>query len=328
MRLRLINSVFWAICFLSAYPQSNDIKVRIIDGSKSKNLQKQIEKNASALLADLNVSFKNDTEKIFFYSEYGISGKAKESINAIWETSKFYCTKQNIDERLLETDFGYELRNIPVLLDSLKEEIVLEFDKKGTVSDIYFAVNQHQYKNIAPSNVVVDETKKNIIRDFLESLKTAYIKKDLNFINTVLSDKALIVVGKTIKPTDKQSFKITDTGKQTLYNDTENSTYKKMTKAEYIDGLKRIFRSNKNILVHYRDIEIIPHRKSGYESFCGVRLKQKWQTDNYKDDGILFFVIQFRENDYPLIWVRVWQDANTTSPSEQIGMGEILINPN
>ena len=267
------------------------------------------------------------TESVSF-GNLQVTEEAKETINTIWSSSKFRCIKENIKETMLKTSSGYEIRNLPVALDSLQEEIVLAFNTQGIVSDVFFSVSQHQYKNVTSRNAVIDETRKNIIRDFLETLKTAYMKKDADFIDMVLSDKALIIVGKTVKQTDKKSFRITDTNKHTLYSEGSNSTSKRMTKSEYVNGLRGVFKRNKNILINYKDIEILPHRKSGYETFYGVRLKQKWQADNYSDYGILFFVIQFRENDNPLIWVRVWQDANSTPASEQIGLGEILIQPN
>lgn len=326
MKLRLTLMLFIFLIF-KINTNAETVKVEIVDGFPNKSIKNIIEKNASELLNSLEISFTNKTDSVSFRN-IQVTREAKETINTIWGSSKFRCVKENIKETLLKSSSGYEIRNIPVTLDSLQEEIVLAFNVQGEVSDVFFSVSQHQYKNVTTRNAVIDETRKNIIRDFLETLKTAYMKKDADFIDMVLSDKALIIVGKTVKQTDKKSFKITDTSKHTLYNEGSNSTYKRMTKTEYINGLRGVFRKNKNILVNYNDIEILPHRKSGYESFYGVRLKQKWQADNYSDYGILFFVIQFRENDNPLIWVRVWQDAHTTPASEQIGMGEIQIQPN
>lgn len=327
MRLKLLFLLSWFF-ISSMYAQPNMIKIQIIDGAPHKTLRTLIERNTSDLLNDIAFSYSHNNKEIYYTSE-GISENAKMNINAIWSLSPFYCTKQDIKERLLKTSTGFEIRNIPVKLDSLSEEIVIELNENGNIIHVYFSVNQHQYKNFSLINNVIDETRKNIIRDFLESLRTAYMKKDIDFINMVLSDKALIVVGKVIKQTDKNSFKITDSGKHTLYDaDQSSSIYKRMTKKEYIAGLQRVFASNKGIFINFEDIEIIPHRKSGYESFYGVRLKQRWQSDHYSDYGILFFVIEFRERDYPLIWVRVWQDANTTTEADQIGLGEILIQPN
>lgn len=309
------------------YAQQSNISFRVVEGCTNQILRKKIEKNTTELLNNIQNSY-NDGAEFIHFTNPTLNQSVKEGLSAIWSSSKFFINTQKITETLLKTPDGFELRNIPISIDSQQEELVFSIDTEGHITDVYFAVNQHQYKNITPSNTVIDETKKNIIRDFLESLKTAYIKKDIDFINMVMSDKALIVVGKKIQKSNYNSFKITDTGKGTLYGDDNTSIYKKVTKKQYITSLKNVFKRNKNILIDFSEIEFIPHRKSGYESFYGVRLIQKWQADSYSDLGLLFFVIEFREDNHPLIWVRVWQDAKTTSDKDRIGMGEILIQPN
>lgn len=327
MKKKLLVSFVCVLFAMTLTAQTDVCKVELIDGFSDKNVKSKVETNLSNLLNRFNRAY-NSNQEYLSYDGILLTEEATHYIDAIWSAGKFKCTSELIRERLLQTQSGYELRNIPIVLDSVNQQLVFALDGEGTITDVYFSVAEHQYKNIGTNNRVIDETKKNIIRDFLESFKTSYIKKDIDFINMVFSDKALIVVGKTISESDKQSLKITDTGKHTLYDSGNNATYKKMTKAEYISGLKRVFRNNKKIKVDFNDIEIIPHRKSGYEEFYGVRLKQRWQADTYQDYGLLFFVIQFRENDHPLIWVRVWQDANTTTEADQIGLGEILIQPN
>lgn len=324
---KLVVSFACVLFAITITAQTNTCKLELIDGFPNRSVKNNVETNLSRLLSRFNQTFNNDLDELS-YEGIQLTDNAKHYIDAIWSAGKFKCVKDNLREKLLKTHSGYELRNIPISLDGANQQLVFTLNTSGVITDVYFSVAEHQYKNITVNNRVIDETKKNIIRDFLESFKTSYIKKDIDFINMVFSDKALIVVGKTISQSEKESLKVTDTGKHTLYESGSSSTYKKMTKTEYINGLKRVFSNNKKIKVDFSDIEIIPHRKSGYEEFYGVRLKQRWQSDAYQDFGLLFFVIQFRENDHPLIWVRVWQDANTTTEADQIGLGEILIQPN
>ena len=305
---------------------TSTVQLEITDGYSSIDLKRKIEKNLGLVLTRINEGQKLNLKSLNL-DDIKITENAKGYLEAIWESGTFYCTKELIQEKLLKTNDGFEIRNIPILIDDKYQQLVFTMNSNATITDIYFSVLEHQYKNITIGNKVLDETKKNIIRDFLESFKTSYIKKDINFINNVFSDKALIVVGKSIKLSDRNGLKVVESNKSTIYDSGNNSSYKKMTKEEYINGLKNVFKNNKKISVEFEDIEIMQHRKSGYDEFYGVRLKQRWRSDNYSDYGILFFVIQFRKNDYPLIWVRVWQDANTTPESEQIGLGDILIQP-
>jgi hypothetical protein len=65
------------------------------------------------------------------------------------------------------------------------------------------------------------------------------------------------------------------------------------------------------VLLEFEDIEVNTHRK--HPNFYGVLLEQYWQTSTYQDKGYLFLMIQFRDDDHPLIWVRTWQDASHIS---------------
>ena len=69
--------------------------------------------------------------------------------------------------------------------------------------------------------------------------------------------------------------------------------------------LKRVFNSNKKILVLFDDIKISisPKNKNVY----GVQLLQTWRGDFYADKGYLFLVIDFSVEDRPKIFVRTWQ---------------------
>lgn len=322
---------FFVFLFLFSFPvlnfgQSTNIMLEITDGYPSVDIKNKIEKNLSLILSRINQGHIQKLKNLDFEG-IKITENAKGYLETIWESGAFQCSKEQIQEKLLKTNEGFEIRNISILIDGKQQQLVFTMNHNAVITDIYFSVLEHQYKNITIGNKVLDETKKNIIRDFLEAFKTSYIKKDINFINNVFSDKALIVVGKSIKLSDRNGLKLVESNKTSIYDSGNNSSYKKMTKEEYMDGLRKVFRNNKKISVEFEDIEIMQHRKSGYDEFYGVRLKQRWQSDNYSDYGIIFFVIQFRKDDYPLIWVRVWQDAKTTPAAEQIGLGDILIQP-
>ena len=232
----------------------------------------------------------------------------------MWNFNMFYCSKDTIVESISKGLQNYELRNIPILLTgdsgTKEQEIAIEINDRGEITDLFFSLQQFQFKSIMNSgNSVIEDTQVNIIKNFLENMKTAYVRKDIDFIENIFSDKALIIVGKKVQQTTQKSL---DMPARTEHVFDENSTqFKKLTKAQYIANLRNVFRGNKNIDVEFDNIEIVRHRKRGYESYYGVRLVQDWKTDNYSDVGYLFFIIEFRDNDNPLIWVRAWQDIDT-----------------
>ncbi len=318
---------FWITFFIvsNGYAQVTT-KVTIAGGYPSAMLKNSAEKNISALLNALSKAY-DENESSLVFKPAMVSEKASESINDIWLSTHFYCTQPDIREILIKSSDGYQVRNIPVSADGEEQEIVVEVNKKGVITDLYFSLNLHQYQNVMTSNGVVDKTRREIILNFMEMLKTAYMRKDLKFMDDVFSEKALIIVGKTIQKTDTPALTL-NSNKETFARQTSDQTiYTKLTKQEYLNRLKTVFSNNKSIQLKFEDIEVERHLKKGYESFYGVHLKQHWKSDAYKDYGLLFFLIQFRENDHPLIWVRTWQDATTTDKSDEIGMGDFRIRP-
>lgn len=89
--------------------------------------------------------------------------------------------------------------------------------------------------------------------------------------------------------------------------------YQKQTKKEYIDKLEnRIFKYNKYINILFEEIKILQDKV--YKDIYGANLKQFWNTINYKDVGYLFLMIDFYNENTPIIHVRTWQpeDAKET----------------
>lgn len=66
-----------------------------------------------------------------------------------------------------------------------------------------------------------------------------------------------------------------------------------------------MFRNNKYINVKFSDYKIVRH--GAKPNYYGVTLKQDWATSSYKDQGIVFLVWDFTNEDAPKIHVRTWQ---------------------
>ena len=70
-------------------------------------------------------------------------------------------------------------------------------------------------------------------------------------------------------------------------------------------NLSRIFNNNKQIRVTFDEIEVMRHPVN--VDFYGVTLHQGYTSDNYHDDGYLFLLWDFRNEQQPQIHVRTWQ---------------------
>jgi len=82
--------------------------------------------------------------------------------------------------------------------------------------------------------------------------------------------------------------------------------YQVQDKKQYLETVQnRIFKNNKYINIIFDEIKIVKDLK--YEDIYGVNLKQYWNTSGYKDVGYLFLMVDFKDENNPIIHVRTWQ---------------------
>ncbi|MBN2834701.1 MAG: nuclear transport factor 2 family protein [Candidatus Delongbacteria bacterium] len=276
-------------------------KIFITDLEDTK-LAKSLETNSSNLLTKFNHSFFKKTTP--YLDSLNIEKKAISSVLSLWETSIFRCLETELILRCVnKPGGGYEIRNIPIYMveaDSMDrfQEAVINFDSKGRIIDFYISLEAHQVSNILSNSISVTEfRRRQIILDFIENFRTAYNRKDIQFLKNVYSDDALIISGKVIK---------TKPGDDRIYNmSSEKIIYTKQTKSEYLGKLDRIFKTNSYINIKFDEIEIQQSKK--YPEIYGVTLKQYWNTSRYSDIGYLFLMIDFSDENNPIIHVRTWQ---------------------
>lgn len=280
---------------------------------------KSMEQSASQLLSEFNNAFfSNKTPDLKIK---GLNSEGKNSILSMWETTPFRCIETEIIERGYLTPTGYQVRNIPLFLKDVPEdeayaEIAINFNKKGEIIDLYFTVDYHNYMEIlnAEGNEVKDLRNRNIILDFVENFRTAYNRKDMNFLQKVYSNDALIITGKVIKVKEKSDSYIQSLPKEKI-------EYQVKTKGEYLASLANVFKNNSRININFEEIEVASHPRYEGELY-GVTLKQYWNTTNYSDVGYLFLMIDFRNADNPQIHVRTWQPEKYNG--KEIGKDEIF----
>jgi len=302
---------------LICYSQVSRVSLQITDGIQDQQIKILIEQNSSKLLSKLNEAYSKNLDVPQFENNI-VTIEGIEKITDLWKDGHFYCPVANISEIIVQKGEVFQIRNIPVLYgDKDKFDVVLEFYPDGKVSDFYIALDAHQYKSVLDATSVVDRTRREIILGFLENLRTAYVKKDIDYIGKLYSDKALIITGKVLKSENVS----TDSYQNSL---TKNQIeYQVLTKNEYIEKLKKVFAGIKYLKLDFKDIEVVKHRK--HPNFYGIKLQQIWDTSTYKDDGLLFLLVQFKENEDPIIWVRTWQDAEKTSIDEAFGLHNFKI---
>lgn len=305
MNRTIINRLMLGLLvfFISLSQALATTSFKITDGEVDPNVKARMETNVKALLDAFRTAADNG-EKTVKLSKDNVSKTAIEEIKEIWKSSAMSCPPMNLNCRCLKTSDGYQVRGIPVDIlaadgDEARQELTINFDTEGTISNVAIAIEMNRYEELmAQKQSDLDYARRQIIVDFIENFRTAYNRKDNAMLNSVFSDKALIITGRVVK--EKPNSDLT---RLTLNNN--RVVYIKQTKQEYLTKLAQVFKTVKFINVKFSDIEIVEHPK--FDSIYGVTLKQSWRTDRYHDDGYLFLMIDFRDSDNPLIQVRTWQ---------------------
>lgn len=305
MNRTIINRLMLGLLvfFISLSQALATTSFKITDGEVDPNVKARMETNVKALLDAFRTAADNG-EKTVKLSKDNVSKTAIEEIKEIWKSSAMSCPPMNLNCRCLKTSDGYQVRGIPIDIlaadgDEARQELTINFDTEGTISNVAIAIEMNRYEELmAQKQSDLDYARRQIIVDFIENFRTAYNRKDNAMLNSVFSDKALIITGRVVK--EKPNSDLT---RLTLNNN--RVVYIKQTKQEYLTKLAQVFKTVKFINVKFSDIEIVEHPK--FDSIYGVTLKQSWRTDRYHDEGYLFLMIDFRDSDNPLIQVRTWQ---------------------
>ena len=152
----------------------------------------------------------------------------------------------------------------------------------------------HQRKD-ANGRDDLDLKHRRFILDYIELLRTAYNQKNIKFIEQVFNDKTIFIQGK---------LKTIQNEEGVIDNKIE---YVKQTSKLYLNNLKKIFARNKNIVINFEEIEINQHHEKS--KIYGVLMMQKWSSDNYHDEGYLFQLWDFTDENVPQIHICSWQPA-------------------
>ena len=160
--------------------------------------------------------------------------------------------------------------------------------------DITFALSDHMVRSILEHEQWNERSRLAII-DFIETYQTAYALKRLDYLQSVFSDDALIIVGKVLAPaTHLEGQYIPPRVRQN-----------RLSKETYMRNLKACFAAQEYINLKFADINIVRAGKGG--EIYGIQMQQDYFSTTYGDTGYLFLHVDLNDPDRPIIHVRTWQ---------------------
>ncbi len=218
------------------------------------------------------------------------------------------------EARLLNLpDGGYEVRSLRVKVDrrvmqgaegSSYQQMVITLTPDGLIDGARFSAKEdHVNRILEDAERLNDFAFRQQILQFVEIYRTAYNRKDLDYIEKVFSDDALIIVGRVVRE-KPDGVKQSDRLRSSSLN-RDNVTFVVQSKERYLRALRGVFARNEYVQVGFDSLKIHRHTKDPF--LYGVTLKQEWHSSTYSDTGYVFLMIDFNDEENPQIHVRSWQ---------------------
>ena len=309
------------ISSMMAQNVESSVQLTVQDGVYG-GLKEQIEQSTTELLTEINQAFIEN--RSLRTAGLNMSQEAVDGLTSLWENVHFYCDDFEVVQSALQTKNGYQVRQIPLMLrpdekvptaDDEYQEAVINFDGNGRITRFNLTIATNIYQNVMKKGKTVEEVeRRQQILSYVEHFRTAYNEKDIQFLDQVFSDDALIITGTVIKVRKTDGVGISH----------NKVTYRKQSKQEYLARLKRSFAANKYISVQFDDVRVVKHPTK--EGFYGVTVHQLYSNSSgYSDDGYLFLLWDFRDANNVQIHVRTWQPKYLNeSKTEELPEEEIF----
>lgn len=312
---KLLCFLFGLFVMLSGYAQK--VNFEFSDGIEEGILKTKMEQQMSSLLSAINEA--NAVNADVNFSGIDITDDASASLTMTWEQVHFSIEDDDIVDHCISLpgkSGGFRIQNIGVLMNPKEEsgydgekrrEIYIDFDKTGKIVDFNFTLGMNMYTEILKKGEELGDLDRRMqIIDWCEHFAKAYCDKNMKFMQTIFSDDAIIITGKMTMQRVHTDMGMKDQAKV---------KYVQQTKSQYLSNLSRVFASNSYVNVKFEDYTVIRH--GAKPNYYGVTLRQKWHTARYSDEGTVFLIWDFTNEEAPRILVRTWQP--TTEKAFKMG---------
>lgn len=223
-------------------------------------------------------------------------GKVRILGNATRNTYEFYPFREEIQCRSIPMSFTFKDQR------TFTEDVTFTFNKDCKIESLGFGLGSIARKDIfGKQGAAWTDDRKMVLVNFLENYRTAFALRELDYIESIFDDDAVIIVGHVTKRLEKVS-----TGDSGLgFSQKQHISYAQKSKREYLEQLRRCFSSQEYINLRFSDTDV-ERSGIGGETY-GIQLKQDYVSKTYGDQGYLFLFVDFNDIDKPLIHVRTWQ---------------------
>ncbi len=213
----------------------------------------------------------------------------------------FKSTNGNVVARGMQMSFSFYKGTKKTFV----EDVVFTFNAEKKICSLAFGLGQEAENDILCKHAPgwKDETRE-LIMEFMESYKTAYCLKRIDYIRDIFADDAVIIIGNVAKRRGTRNGHgerpISLEGQEVIH-------YNRYTKDEYLRNLKRCFDKNEFINIRFTNNDIQWLEKYEKEELFAIQIGQEYNSTTYGDKGYLFLLVDMTDHNTPQIKIRTWQ---------------------
>ena len=179
------------------------------------------------------------------------------------------------------------------------EKLLFYIDSNSKqITHVAMGLGREAMNDVVLGHLDWSEKSRTRIVGFLEDYRTAYATKNLEYLDKVFDDNAVIVLGKRLQVAPQLN--------KEGYMNNHRVQFTQLTKREFLRNLRRQFQSKDYINLHFSQNRIYQLQK-GVERY-GIEIKQDYYSSNYGDTGYLTLIFDLTNPDQPVIHVRTWQE--------------------
>ena len=200
-------------------------------------------------------------------------------------------------------------KSIPVAVKNgshiSKENIVFRFDPtSGKIASVAYALTKLAEDDIFREGASWTLDSRYALVQFMEDYQTAFALKRFDYISSIFSDDAIIIVGKFDNRKQKRFYQQGELKGTSLGN---RLSYVKYNKETYLSKVKEDFAKKSFIQLAFEETKVEKVDDKGFANndVIWIELKQKYNSSNYRDEGYLALQINLKPTG-SMINVRTW----------------------
>lgn len=282
-----------------------------------------VERNISALLTEIQSA--GEEGRALDLTGVEIEEGARDRLAALWSNVRFTCDKQLYISKCLYDCQGMQVRGLFITMhpvddtytQSLNRELTVSLNNAGVITGVRPAmeIQEDVMKIMSEGSAVTDLRQRRELLKFVEDFRCYYNERNLDALEKIFSDNALIITGSVIRKGRQ--------GTEATIREEARVKYKVLSKKEYIENLAKVFHNNSRLEVKFDRIQVAMN--GAKKDLYGVTLHQSWSSSSYSDEGWLFLYWDLSVPDEPKILIRTWQEDEIAQEQGVFNLNDFFI---